>query len=71
MIDRKLEVFNDTNEVIGLRYEVINSGVPIGMVIGVTIAMSTMIGFICGYTAKKLSDDTITECDTNKSKNGF
>lgn len=68
MIDRKLEVFNDTSEVIGLRYEVINSGVPIGIVIGVTITMSTMIGFICGYTAKKLNEKTIKEFDTNKSK---
>ena len=64
MIDRKLEVYNGTDEVIGLRYEVINSGVPIGIVIGVTIAMSTMIGFICGYTAKKLSEETIKEFDT-------
>ena len=68
MIDRKLEVYNGTDEVIGLRYEVINSGVPIGIVIGVTIAMSTMIGFICGYTTKKLSEETSKEFDTDNSE---
>lgn len=69
MNDRKLEVYNGTDEVIGLRYEVINSGVPIGMVIGVTMAMATMIGFICGYTANKLNKaDTEFDTDTSKTE---
>lgn len=64
MIDRKLEVYNGTDEVIGLRYEVINSGVPIGIVIGVTIAMATTIGFAWGYAFNKLHEQRDTEFDT-------
>lgn len=67
MDDRKLEVCNGTEEMIRLRYTVVNNGVPIGMVIGVTMAMATMIGFICGYTANKLSKAD-TEFDTDASK---
>lgn len=33
-----------------------NKYVHIGIGIGVTITMATLIGFICGYTAKKTLD---------------
>jgi|GEM_PF-1603146 hypothetical protein len=70
MNDRKLEVYNGTDEVIGLRYEVINSGVPIGMMIGVTIAMATTIGFIWGYAVNNLHKKKDAEFDTTKSGTG-
>lgn len=70
MNDRKLEVYNGTEEMIGLRYEVINSGVPIGMVIGVTIAIATTIGFIYGYAVSNLHKKKNAEFDTIKSGTG-
>lgn len=66
MRNGNLSVYNGTDEVIGLRYEVINKGVPIGMVIGVTMTMATMIGFVCGYTANKQRRRKDTEYDTVK-----
>ena len=67
MNNGKLDIYNGNERDIALRYTVVNNGVPIGMVIGVTMAMATMIGFICGYTANKLSKAD-TECDSNTSK---
>lgn len=68
MNNGKLSVYNGTGEVIGLRYEVINKGVPIGMVIGVTMAMATMIGFVWGYAFNNLHKQKNIKPDTANTK---
>lgn len=64
MKNGNLSVYNGTGEVIGLRYEVINKGVPIGMVIGMTITIATTICFAWGYAFNKLHEQRDTEFDT-------
>lgn len=66
MKNGNLSVYNGTDEVIGLRYEVINQGVPIGIVIGVTITMATTIGFVWGYAVNNLHKKKDMEFDTVK-----
>ena len=69
MNNGKLDIYKGNEKDIALRYTVVNNGVPIGMVIGVTMAMATMIGFICGYTANKLSKADIEfDADTSKTE---
>nr|DAP21584.1 MAG TPA: hypothetical protein [Caudoviricetes sp.] len=63
MRNGNLSVYNGTGEVIGLRYEVINKGVPIGIVIGMTITIATTIGFAWGYAFNKLHEQNDTEFD--------
>ena len=64
MKNGNLSVYNGTGEVIGLRYEVIDKGVPIGIVIGMTITIATTIGFAWGYAFNEVHKQNDTEFDT-------
>lgn len=63
MNNGKLDIYNGNEKDIALRYTVVNNGVPIGMVIGVTMVMATMIGFAWGYAFNKLHEQNDTEFD--------
>nr|DAN59189.1 MAG TPA: hypothetical protein [Caudoviricetes sp.] len=68
MRNGNLSVYNGTGEVIGLRYEVINKGVPIGIVIGMTITIATTIGFAWGYAFNEVHKQKNIKPDTANTK---